>query len=292
MGTAIQHHEGTFSETFARSSVYSKDADRICVAGVPVDVIGEEEIVEILDRAVSTRNQVVLANMNVHGLYCALQSSTMLRLLQDEKTIVHIDGTPILWLAKMLGTAVPPKARNAHIDLIPNLLRRCRDMGWRVAIVGSDAEGARENKRVFSCMVPGLEIETFDGMFEIGRAAGHETPREAQIVEALVEFKPHLLLVGMGMPRQEEWIAKIYGRTGAAVIMPVGGFTDYFTGRTRMAPRFLGPLGLEWAYRLVSEPKRLWFRYMVEPFLLVGLLAQATASGAVWGKQTSGRGPI
>jgi N-acetylglucosaminyldiphosphoundecaprenol N-acetyl-beta-D-mannosaminyltransferase len=200
---------------------------------------------------------------------------------------VHIDGTPILWLARLFGAEVPDKARNAHIDLIPNLLRKCRDNGWPVVIIGSDAEGAEENRRTFSYMFPGISIASFEGYFEIAAEPGHESRREAEILAAIEEFQPKLVLVGMGMPRQEEWIHKIYGRIHSSLIMPVGGFADYFTGRTRMPPRYLGPLGLEWAYRLASDPKRLWFRYIVEPVLLLGSLLEATMAGAPWGKQAS-----
>jgi len=73
----------------------------------------------------------------------------------------------------------------------------------------------------------------------------------------------------MGMPRQEEWIAANSHRLSANLIMPVGGLMDYLTGRTSTPPRMLGRLGLEWAWRLASEPRRLAFRYLVEPCLLL-----------------------
>jgi N-acetylglucosaminyldiphosphoundecaprenol N-acetyl-beta-D-mannosaminyltransferase len=271
----------------ASSSEKWSASSRIRIAGIPVDIIGEQEILGILDHAVQEEKKVVLANINVQGLYCALHSPQMLHLLQDDTTFVHMDGTPIVWLSRLFGADLPEKARNAHIDLIPNLLRKCRDEGWPVVIVGSNQTGAAENQRTFSYMFPGIAVAAFEGFFEIAAQVGQESRREAEILAAIEEFQPKLVLVSRDMPKQEEWITKIFDRIHSSLIMPVGGFSDYFTGRSATPPRYLGPLGLEWAYRLFSGPKQLCFRYIVEPLLLLGLLVNAILSGAAQGRQLS-----
>jgi len=256
--------------------------DRVWLAGLPVDVIRQTEIIALLEAAVMNARPTVLANLNLHGLYAALTTPVMGDLLRNPETIVHIDGTPIMWMARLLGQSVPPDARAGHIDLIPKMLRRCAERGWPVAIVGGRPEDASMNKRALASLAPGLHVASFHGYFDM--ADTRPGAPQVSTVEAIKALRPALLLVGMGMPRQEAWIAAHHQTLGVPVVMPVGGFADYFAGRTRTAPRVLGPLGLEWLFRLIHDPRRLAFRYLVEPFLLAGLLVRATAQGARWGR--------
>jgi len=84
------------------------------------------------------------------------------------------------------------------------------------------------------------------------------------------EFKPNVLFVGMGMPRQELWIADNVEALPQAVILPVGAAFDYEAGVQKAAPRWMGRLGVEWLFRLFADPKRLFARYCVEPWFLIG----------------------
>lgn len=256
---------------------------RFWIAGIPVDVLSEREIVTLLERTVERRERIVLANANLHGLHEALGDRVMLALLQAPDTVVHIDGMPILWAARLARVPVPDQARNTHIDLIPKMLARCAANGWPVAIVGGDPALAKDNERVLGDLVPGLNVTAFDGYFDL--ADDGPGSKQAGMIEALNALRPALLLVGMGMPRQERWIAANRARLNAAMIMPVGGFADYFAGRTKMPPRIFGRIGAEWLFRLVADPRRLAFRYLVEPALMSGRIARATLKGARWGRE-------
>ena len=85
------------------------------------------------------------------------------------------------------------------------------------------------------------------------------------------DFKPHILFVGMGMPRQESWIATVFYDLPACVVFSVGAAFDYEAGVQKSAPRWMGRVGLEWAYRLLHDPRRLFHRYCVEPWSLAPL---------------------
>lgn len=255
--------------------------ERCWIAGVPVDLIGEMGILQLFEQTVITGNSIVLANVNLHGIYCALRYPAMLSLLMRQDAVVHIDGTPVVWLLKALGCSLPANSRNGHIDLIPKMLEICAKRNWRVVVVGSDHTGAATNERVMNQLFPNLKIKAFDGYFDIEDVSSQS--RQSHLLRSISEYRPNLMLVGMGMPRQEIWINSIKDLIDVPVIMPVGGFTDYFTGRAKMPPRFLGPLGLEWLFRLLSEPRRLAHRYLVEPFIMLHLMARATQAGARWG---------
>ena len=82
-------------------------------------------------------------------------------------------------------------------------------------------------------------------------------------------FAPHILLVGMGMPRQEAWIVRNHSALGPCAIFSVGAAFDYEAGAQRAAPRWMGKVGLEWLFRLAADPGRLFTRYCIEPWFLV-----------------------
>ena len=234
---------------------------RYHLMGVPVDPLRQEEIERLFCESVKQQRRVILANVNLHALYCADQSAGMRTLLAGSETIVQIDGMPIVWLGRTKGADVGADCRLTHIDLLPPLLRLCAAHGWHVAFVGGAPAKEGEKAEALCRIATGLQVLCIPGYKNEGA--------EAEIIASLNKFQPQLLLIGMGMPRQEAWIATNANKLNATFIMPVGGFIDYFTGRTSKPPRLLGRFGLEWAWRLAQEPKRLAFRYLVEPILLI-----------------------
>ena len=94
----------------------------------------------------------------------------------------------------------------------------------------------------------------------------------AAVVEHINRFQPHILIVGMGMGRQEHWISGNRKILRTNCIGTCGACMEYFAGAVPTAPRWLGPLGLEWLYRLLSDPKRFWMRYLIEPWIVAWFL--------------------
>jgi N-acetylglucosaminyldiphosphoundecaprenol N-acetyl-beta-D-mannosaminyltransferase len=98
-----------------------------------------------------------------------------------------------------------------------------------------------------------------------------DSPENKATIDAINTYKPHILMVGMGMPRQEHWIAKNLESIQTNTILTSGACIDYVAGAIPTPPRWMGRMGLEWLYRLFSEPKRLWRRYLIEPWF-IGIL--------------------
>lgn len=267
--------------TLPVGSPKDNNVHRVRVAGVPIDLMDRAMIMNWMDSLRRSKQRAVLANVNLHGLYMALKDPAMGDLLKSRDVAVQIDGMPIVWLARLAGAPARASHRQAHIDLIPELLKHCAKQRWPVVIVGGLPEDVSPNLRALREVAPGLDIQGFEGSFDL-LCSGAES-RQRKIVDAIRAISPALLLVGMGMPKQERFIAANRCALGANMIMPVGGFADYFAGRTRTPPRWLGTLGLEWAYRLIHDPRRLAGRYLIEPFKLIALLALRTFQGAPWG---------
>jgi N-acetylglucosaminyldiphosphoundecaprenol N-acetyl-beta-D-mannosaminyltransferase len=113
---------------------------------------------------------------------------------------------------------------------------------------------------------PKAKLATHHGYFD----AAAQSPETEAVIARIQAFRPHILLVGMGMPRQEIWLAKTYDRLPACAMFPIGGAFDYEAGVQRASPRWIGQLGLEWLFRLCADPRRLFRRYCIEPAFLLG----------------------
>ena len=115
---------------------------------------------------------------------------------------------------------------------------------------------------------PGADIRTLPGYFDARPDAAENT----SVLADIAGFQPHILFVGMGMPRQERWIAENLDRLPNCVILSVGAAFDYEAGVQSAAPRWMGRAGLEWLYRLLHDPQRLFRRYCIEPWSLLPLI--------------------
>jgi N-acetylglucosaminyldiphosphoundecaprenol N-acetyl-beta-D-mannosaminyltransferase len=129
--------------------------------------------------------------------------------------------------------------------------------GYRIFLLGTEqviVERAAERLRV---RFPGLEVAAHHGFFDLDGA------ENAAVLERIAAFAPHVVLVGMGMPRQERWIARNAPALEANVTMSVGALFDYLAERVARGPRWLTDNGFEWVCRLWYEPRRLWRRYLL-----------------------------
>ena len=118
---------------------------------------------------------------------------------------------------------------------------------------------------IFRREFAGLQLSTAHGYFE----AKSGSVAHRRKLDSINNFQPNILFVGMGSPRQERWIIDNLEHLEANVVIAVGGCMDLFAGEIPNAPRWMGPLLLEWLFRLLSEPRRLWKRYLVEPWFLL-----------------------
>lgn len=158
--------------------------------------------------------------------------------------LVLADGVGDLCAARILGTPLP--GRVAGADLVPRLLARLAERGGSVFLYGARPGVAERAGESLQSACPGLRIA--------GTENGYISD-ETALLEALEREKPDLLLLGLGAPRQELWMAKNRQRT-PAVMIGVGGLLDVFAGDIPRAPEAWQRLGLEWLYRLLREPRR------------------------------------
>lgn len=238
---------------------------RITLLGEPVDLVRPDAVLRHIERCVEAGVQSIVANHNLHSLYLIRRTPGMRR-LYDAADLIELDSTPLIHFARLLGHPAGPQHRCTYLDWRDQFWSLADRKGWRVLYVGGADGVAEEAARRLSVRYPGAVVKGLSGYFDAtpGSAGNAATLAEAQ------GFAPDVLLVGMGMPRQEQWIADNLAALPTVPILPVGAAFDYEAGVQKAAPRWMGRLGVEWLFRLVADPKRLFARYCIEPWFLIG----------------------
>lgn len=235
--------------------------------GIEVDELTQQELNAAVERVIENGARATIANHNLHSLYL-FHRSRELREFFHASEYVHADGMGIVLLSRLCGGRLRREHRTTYADWLPVLMRLAAEKHWRVFYVGSKPGVAERGARVLREQCPGLQIETHSGYFDCGA----DSAENRRVIEQIAEARPHLLLVGMGMPRQEHWIARNLQALECNAILTAGAAIDYVAGAVPTPPRWAGRVGFEWLFRLAAEPKRLSKRYLVEPWYVAGLL--------------------
>lgn len=236
--------------------------------GVTVQDLTLDGLKALVRKAADGHGKCVVGHHNLHSLYIYHRDPTF-RKFYGRADYVHIDGMPLVWVGKLLGYPLKRENRLTSVDWLAPVLTECAAKNLRVFFLGSKPGVARKAAAHFVAGIPDLQVETHHGYFD----ADVESPENEQVLRLINGYRPHVLMVGMGMPHQERWILENVDRIEASVTWSLGGFMDYFAGESPTPPRWMGRLGLEWLYRLLSEPRRLWRRYLLEPPFVLWLLA-------------------
>lgn len=194
-----------------------------------------------------------LCTVNV-AMLMMMRQDAALQSFVDRASFVVADGQPLLWVAPHFGADLP--ARVTGVDLIYALSRRAGRERVSVGLIGAHASVVDEASRRLTSMYPDVRISyTGDGWFSRDEAA--------QRADAIREAGTDILFVAMGVPLQERFIESQWDRLGVKLAIGVGGSFEVLAGVRARAPLALQQRGLEWAYRLAQEPRRLWRRYLV-----------------------------
>ncbi|RDV09268.1 glycosyl transferase [Arthrobacter sp. RT-1] len=241
------------------------ERQQIPVLEVDATPLRVPELVEELSRYIQDGSTRTVLGHNLHSVTLTL-SDDGFRNLYERSDVVLLDGAPVLWLWGRTGNAEGPVMdyRLGSTDWLP-ALDQVRGLE-RIAVVGAGAEANAGAVSRLQAIVPGARVSGFPG-------AGWDTELEEAAVAWLHREQPQLVLLGLGMPLQEEVLQRRLRSLPPAVYCAVGGAIEQLAGIQKLAPRWLGRLGLEWAWRLLLHPKRVAYRVFGEPWVLLWLLA-------------------
>jgi N-acetylglucosaminyldiphosphoundecaprenol N-acetyl-beta-D-mannosaminyltransferase len=238
--------------------------------GMRIEPLTKADLLNVIQSTVdSNLDNSIIGNHNMHSLYL-LHHNAEMRHFYDENRHTHVDGMPIILLARMLGIPLHRVHRTGYLDWFEAFLCLAEDKSWRIYFLGGRPDVAAGIPARIRSDWPRLEIRSHHGYDAFSPTTSVYAEIEA--------FAPHIVLVGMGMPLQEKWILEARGRIHANLFLQCGAIMDYFMGAQKAAPRWLGQIGFEWLYRLMCRPKALYRRYLVEPLALSPMVLREVAT--------------
>jgi N-acetylglucosaminyldiphosphoundecaprenol N-acetyl-beta-D-mannosaminyltransferase len=228
----------------------------VSILGTPISLLSMNRALSIIDMWQGDKTDRFVVFRDVHGVMLA-RDDLALKRAHQEAEIVAPDGMPIVWAARWAGgTGI---SRVCGPDLMLEVCRYGVTRGWRHFFYGG-ASGVAE------VAVKNLRAR-FPGLIVAGIACPPFRPltlEEDESMSASIRLaKPNFVWVGLGTPKQELWMAEHRGRLGGVTMMGVGAAFDIYAERISRAPIWMQKLGLEWAFRLFKEPRRLWKRYLI-----------------------------
>lgn len=241
---------------------------RRSVLGVPIDAMDMPQAVARVEAAIAARERLLIGVVNAAKIV-NMRRDAALRDAVLSSDVIFADGMSVVWASRVLGESLPERV--AGIDLMHAMLTRGAACGWRFYCLGARQEILTRFLDNVKAAHPGVQIA---GAHHGYYTAAEEPGIAAQIAAA----RPDILLVAMTSPRKEQFLARWQGVLGPVVSHGVGGSFDVVAGLVRRAPQMWQKLGLEWLYRVLQEPGRLWKRYLVTNTIFIGLVARAMIS--------------
>jgi N-acetylglucosaminyldiphosphoundecaprenol N-acetyl-beta-D-mannosaminyltransferase len=219
--------------------------DRRYVLELPVDPLPMNQALARVERAIAERDTVQIVTLNAEMSMQAIENPALGAVIKACGLVVP-DGSGVVWALKRQGVDTP---KVAGVDLVRGMAEQAAQKGHKLFLLGAKPGVAAEAAAALQASYPGLTIA--------GVRDGYFKPEdEPALFDEIRRAAPDILLVALGVPRQELWIAEHQQALGVSVAMGVGGSFDVFAGRVQRAPEAFQKLHLEWLYRLIQEPWR------------------------------------
>ncbi len=236
--------------------------ERITLMGCSIDNLTMEETLQTVEGFIHSGRPHQHVVVNVDKLVKASRDPELRRIIND-CALVNVDGMPVVWASRLLGR--PLKERVAGCDLFEALMRRAGEKGWRVFLLGAKEEVVSKVASTYRHRYPNLMLAGYRNGYWKGEA------EEADVVEQIRAARPDLLFVAISSPKKEQFLGRWQAEMKVPFAMGVGGTFDVAIGHVKRAPLWMQKSGLEWFYRFLQEPRRMFRRYFIEDMAFIGL---------------------
>jgi N-acetylglucosaminyldiphosphoundecaprenol N-acetyl-beta-D-mannosaminyltransferase len=236
--------------------------ERITMMGCAIDNLSMEETLQTIEGFIQSGQPHQHVVVNVDKLVKADRDPDLRRII-NECALVNVDGMPVVWASRLLGK--PLKERVAGVDLFEALMARAGERGWRVFLFGAREEVVGAVAATYGRRYPGLVLAGW-------RNGYWRDADEAQVAAQIRDARPDLLFVAISSPKKEQFLGRWQAEMKVPFAMGVGGTFDVAIGRVKRAPRWMQKAGLEWFYRFLQEPRRMFRRYFIDDMAFVWML--------------------
>lgn len=242
---------------------------RAHILGCQIDRLSMAETLAVIERVIAQGRYTQHMSINAAKLVAMQEDPRLCRII-DGCGLVSADGQSVVWASKLLGDPLPERV--AGIDLMDALLDVADRCGYRVYFLGARGEVLERAVERLREKYPRLQVA--------GARDGYFTDKESpEVCHAIRASNADVLFVAMSSPRKEYFLGEFGPELGVPFVMGVGGSIDVIAGMTRRAPAIWQRLGLEWLFRLLQEPKRMFRRYAVTNARFIALVGAALLSG-------------
>ena len=239
---------------------------KISLLNIPIDAITMGETLEIVEQAIILKKQIHHSVVNA-GKIVLMQTDEELKKSVIEADIINADGQAIVWAANLLGNKLTERV--SGIDLMEELVKLSYKKGYKCFFFGA------------SELVVNKLVNIYKGKYSENIIAGYrngfyDSSQEEEIANKITDSGADMLFVAITSPKKEIFINRYKKKlSNVNFIMGVGGSFDVISGEIKRAPVFMQKMGLEWFYRFIQEPKRMWKRYLIGNFKFVILIIKA-----------------
>ena len=246
---------------------------KVNILGVPISNITNEHLLESFTERIGQKQKAQVCITPVNSVLSAIKNPQVLSIYNASEYVL-CDGTPIKWAAGFLNT--PIVERITGLDLLPNLVAHCAKHDFSIFLLGASPGVGEQLKQTIHaqyphCKVVGVYVPPFMKVFS--------EEENIKMIDAVNAVSPDVLLVSLTAPKQDIWIAENLHRVNASIQIGIGGAFEVMAGLAKRAPKWMHTAGLEWLYRFIQEPKRLFRRYFIEAPLFIPLILKQKLRG-------------
>lgn len=247
---------------------YSTLNNKVWVTGVPFSNLNRQELVTLLHGYVQSTEKCQVCFVPTNSIMAARQKP-LVKKVYEQSSLVICDGVPIQWASSILGS--PLKERITGFDLFPLFIQECAKKGYRVFFMGA-AEGVAEQLSLrYSILYPQLNIR---GYYCPPMSDSFSKAENEKMVQLINNAETDVLFVSLTAPKQDIWIHQHLDQLNVKIAMGVGAAFNAELGNIKRAPEWMQSAGLEWFYRFIQEPFRLFRRYFIEAPLFIPLVVK------------------
>ena len=243
--------------------------NKIDILGVPVSSLSMAELFVDWERIIRARLKAQVCITPVNSILAARASARVQEIYRNAEFVL-CDGMPVKWASHFLGT--PIIERITGLDVLPRLFAFAAEKNYSVFLLGASPGVAETLKRQMCAKYPTLQVV---GIFVPPFRPVFSTQENQEMIDAINQVKPDIVLVSLTAPKQDIWIAENLPQLDTCLAIGIGGAFEVAAGMIKRAPVWMQKGGLEWFYRFLQEPKRMFRRYFIEaPRFIPFLIAQ------------------
>ncbi len=235
---------------------------KIDLLGFPIDVLTMKDTLELIFSSIDAGRQIQHVVVNAAKIVNAKKDAELRKSILN-CDIINADGQAVVWASRILGKPLPERV--AGIDLMENLVELSSRKAFRIFFLGAKEEVVRKVVDIYSTLYgPEIIAGYRNGYFS--------KDEEKEVANQIAEAKPHILFVAITSPKKEVFLNTYKNQIKTPFIMGVGGSFDVVSGLVKRAPLWMQRSGLEWFYRVMQEPRRMWKRYLITNTKFIALV--------------------